>query len=86
MSNLNHICDALRQQSYVATLNFSFTALATVALLETASLVTKWQQVAPMKKSVVGGGGLKGVGSSFASALPRLVLALSLRAAKQSAI
>ena len=59
------ICDALRQQSYVATLNFSFTALATVALLETASLVTRWQQVAPTKKSVVGGGGLKGVGKLF---------------------
>ena len=38
---------------------------------ETASLVTRRQQGAPTKKSVVGGGGLKGVGSSFASALPR---------------
>ena len=51
------ICDALREQSSVATLNF-------------ASLVTRWQQVAHTKKSVVMGGGLKGVGSSFASALP----------------
>ena len=48
--------DALRKQSYVATLNF-------------ASLVTRRQQVAPTKKSVVGGGGLKGVGGGdFASA------------------
>ena len=61
MSNLIQICDALlAEQSNVATLNFSFTALATVALLETASLVTRWQQVAPTKKSVVGGGGLRG--------------------------
>ena len=63
-SNLNHICDALRQQSSVATLNFSFTALATVALLETASLVTRRQQVAPTKKSVVGGW-IKGGGELF---------------------
>ena len=88
MSNLIQICDALlAEQSNVATLNFSFTALATVALLETASLVTRWQQVAPTKKSVVGGGGLRGGGGdSFASALPLLVLALSLRVAKQSVI
>ena len=47
--------DALRKQSNVATLNL-------------ASLVTRRQQVASTKKSVVGGGGLKGVGSDFASA------------------
>ena len=47
--------DALRKQSNVATLNF-------------ASLITRRQQVASTKKSVVGGGGLKGVGSDFASA------------------
>ena len=45
----------MREQSSVATLNF-------------ASLVTRRQQVAPTKKSVVGGEGLKGVGSDFASA------------------
>ena len=64
--------DALRQQSYVATLNFSFTAFATVASLETASLVTRRQQVASTKKSVVGGG-IKGGGE-------RLRVCLQLRA------
>ncbi|QCD47116.1 hypothetical protein [Campylobacter rectus] len=37
-------------------LYFSFTTFATVASLETALLVTRRQQVAPTKKSVVRGG------------------------------
>jgi hypothetical protein len=67
---LIQVRDALREQSSVATLNFSFTALATVALLETASLVTRRQQVAPTKKSVVGGRGIKGGGERLCHSSP----------------
>ena len=70
-------CEAKPKQRERA-LYFSFTAFATVASLETASLVTRRQQVASTKKSVVGGGIKKKGGGLFCFA--------TLATAKQSAI